>query len=150
MAFSDEDPSVRMPLPSRGNRLDESPSTKPVRISMDKLCLMPEVSCVEQFKVFFATHNMENLVRIEQEKRNIDTEDPYIKYLLAHEERIEAEIKELEAYIRNNAEILMPMHKIVLENFAVFLRRLGTYANVIKSDPRVYIPLSELPNKGEV
>lgn len=141
MAYTDEDPSVRMPLPDHGERPEED---RAVNIPIDDVNLKAGVSCVDQFKEFFATHDMKHAIRISQDDREINVEDPYIAYLLDEPGRVDKEIEDLEAYLRINGKMLMFMHKAILENFVVFLGRVQTLAR-LKPEPRVVIHLDRLP-----
>ena len=144
MAYTDEDPSVRMPLPDHSGRGGEYKREEAVRIPIDRLTLRPGVSCVDQFKEFFPTHDMNNVIVISQDDFTIDVKDPYIAYLLEEPERVDNEIDNLEAYLRINGAMLMPMHKVNLEKFVPFLKRLQTLAR-LKPEPRVVIYPDQLP-----
>ena len=149
MAYTDEDPSVRMPLPdqmARPGRYGEHPEEdRAVSIPIDDVNLKAGVSCVDQFKEFFATHDMNHAIRILQDDREINVEDPYIAYLLEDKSRIAVEMDKLRSYLRINGALLMIMHEPILTNFMIFLQRLYVHADVANPEPRVVIHLDRLP-----
>lgn len=139
MAFSDEDPSVRIPLDRLGEAADEGA----IMIPFKDINLQPGTSCVDQFKKFFGTVRMEDHIRVSQENNVINMDDPYIQYLLEKPERVTEEIKSLETYIRTNAAILMPIHQGVLSNFIIFLKRVQICAEFSNPENAVMRPLDK-------
>lgn len=146
MAYTDEDPSIRRPLPDHSGRGGEyrSEREEAVRIPIDRLTLKPGVSCVDQFKEFFPTHDMNHAIVISQNDFQIDVKDPYIAYLLDEPRRVDKEIAALEAYLKSDGAMLTHMHRTTLESFVPFLKRVQTLDR-LRPEPRVVIHLDKLP-----